>query len=307
MMDLENDFRTEQLELKNDYEGNVVATLISSKKNQGNRKSVLYIHGFIDYFFHPHLAEEFNSNGFDFYAIDLRKYGRSILPHQHENYCKNVEEYFEEISMALKIIDIKSSDIYLMGHSTGGLIVSNYMNDGLNKELVNGVILNSPFLDFNQSAVEKTLSYLVSSFMASFSSYSNIDGVLSPVYAQSLHKDHFGEWNFNLNWKPIKGFPTYFKWILAIRTAQRKLKESKINVPVLLMHSSGSKKLKKFTEEANKNDIVLNIEDMKRVGKGLGKNVHFLEVENAVHDIFLSSEKVRNIAFKDMFSWLNEK
>jgi len=306
-MDLEKDFRTEQLELKNDYEGKVIATLISSKQNQGNRKSVFYIHGFVDYFFHPHLAEEFHANGFDFYAIDLRKYGRSILPHQHKNYCQNIEEYFEEISISLQMIAEKNSEIYLIGHSTGGLIVSNYMNGGANRDLVKGVILCSPFLDFNQSAVEKTLSYIISSVMVTFSSFSKISGALSPVYAQSLHKDHFGEWDFNLNWKPIEGFPTYFKWILAIRKGQKRLTHSAIKVPVLLMHSSGSKKLKKFTEEANRNDIVLNIEDMKRVGKGLGKKVQFLEVENAVHDIFLSSEKVRNKAFKDMFFWLSDK
>ena len=305
-MDLENDFIYETIDLENDYDGKVVSTFISSKRNTGNRKSVLYVHGYVDYFFHPHMAEEFHANDFDFFAIDLRKYGRSILPHQHENYCRDVEEYFEEISIALQMIDQKSSKIYLMGHSTGGLIVSNYMNDGMNKEMVDGLILNSPFLEFNQSAIEKTLSYLLSTVMGSLSAFSRISGALSPVYAESLHKDFFGEWDFNLNWKPIKGFPAYFKWILAIRMGQRKLKDSNIQVPVLLIHSSGSKKLKKYTEEATKNDIVLNIQDMKLIGPKLGANVQLIEVKDGVHDIFLSSEKVRSKAFKDMFLWLDE-
>jgi alpha-beta hydrolase superfamily lysophospholipase len=30
-------------------------------------------------FFHTHVAEKFNENNFDFYALDLRKYGRSLL------------------------------------------------------------------------------------------------------------------------------------------------------------------------------------------------------------------------------------
>lgn len=305
-MDLERDFNTEILELKNDYEGKVVATLISSKHNTGNRKSVLYIHGFIDYFFHPHLAEQFHDNKFDFYALDLRKYGRSILPHQHENFCASLEEYYEEISQALQVICKNSPAIYLMGHSTGGLIVSNYMNDGDNRHLVKGLILNSPFLDFNQSKIEKIVSLIISKIVSKISFFSNIKGALSPVYAQSLHVNHFGDWNFNLKWKPIEGFPTYFKWILAVREAQMKLRNSNIQVPVLLMHSSGSLKPKKYYEDVNRNDVVLNIEDMKRIGKNLGGNVYFLEIKNAVHDIFLSSKEVRKDAFERMFSWLKD-
>ncbi|MEI2670801.1 MAG: hypothetical protein V9G13_06650 [Marmoricola sp.] len=29
------------------------------------------------------------------------------------------------------------------------------------------------------------------------------------IYARSLHQDYFGEWNFNLNWKPIGSFKAY--------------------------------------------------------------------------------------------------
>jgi alpha-beta hydrolase superfamily lysophospholipase len=63
----------------------VIATLISSNRNLGDRRSVLYLHGYNDYFFHTHVAEKFNENNFDFYALDLRKYGRSLLK-------KSVEE-----------------------------------------------------------------------------------------------------------------------------------------------------------------------------------------------------------------------
>jgi alpha-beta hydrolase superfamily lysophospholipase len=55
----------------------VIATLISSNRNLGDA-GVLYLHGYNDYF-HTHVAEKFNENNFDFYALDLRKYGRSLL------------------------------------------------------------------------------------------------------------------------------------------------------------------------------------------------------------------------------------
>ncbi|MGM7310843.1 alpha/beta hydrolase, partial [Acinetobacter baumannii] len=67
----------EQLTLNfpDDYEGKVVATLVRKKATQPTQKAVLYIHGFLDYFFQTEMAEQFNAHGYDFYALDLRKYG----------------------------------------------------------------------------------------------------------------------------------------------------------------------------------------------------------------------------------------
>ena len=90
-MNLHKDYTSETIKLNPDYEGEVTATLISSNFNLGNRKSVLYLHGYIDYFFHPHLGEKFNANNFDFYALDLRKYGRSLLEHQHPTTAKTLK------------------------------------------------------------------------------------------------------------------------------------------------------------------------------------------------------------------------
>lgn len=305
-MNLSKDYTSQIINLNPDYEGEVIATLISSNFNLENRRSVLYIHGYIDYFFHPHLGEKFNAHNYDFYALDLRKYGRSLLDNQHPNYCKDIEEYFEEISIAIRNIQKTSPSIYLLGHSTGGLIASSYMNSGRERNRIDGLILNSPFLDFNQNKFEKTISYWVAKTMSKVSDYSKINGVLSPAYAQSIHKDHYGEWDFNLDWKPIKGFPTYFKWVVAIANAQKKLKKSNITVPILIIHSSASIKISKFSKEAMSKDIVLNIEDIKRVGKKLGNRVTLLKIKNAQHDIFLSSKNVREDGFEKMFSWLTE-
>lgn len=303
-MNLKKDYTGQIIELNSDYEGEVNAVLTSSNYNTGNRKSVLYLHGYIDYFFHPHLGEKFNLNNFDFYALDLRKHGRSLMQHQHPNYCKDIEEYFEEISIAIRKIKIKSKSVFLLAHSTGGLTASVYMNYGKERDLIEGLILNSPFLDFNQSKFEKSISQFVAKIIAKVSSYAKLEGALSPAYAQSVHKDHYGEWDFNLDWKPIKGFPTYFKWVVAIARAQKRLEKSKIKIPTLIMHSSGSIKTSKYSKEAMSNDIVLNIEDIKRVGKKLGNRVTLTKIDNAQHDIFLSPKAVREVGFDKMFSWL---
>lgn len=305
-MDILENYTSTQIQLEPDYEGEVVATLISSDLNQGNKKAVLYIHGYVDYFFQAHLGKAFNEQDYDFYALDLRKYGRSLLEHQHPNYCKSLSEYYEEISLALRQIYEKSNhDVYLMGHSTGGLITSNYMIEGEEKDLVKGLILNSPFFDFNFGDFQKSLIVFAAKVMAAPFDYAKVSGALSPAYAESIHKDYYGEWDFSLDWKPIEGFPTYFAWILAINEAQQKLLEASIDIPILVMYSNGSAKYSKYTEEAKNKDTVLNVEDIKRVGAELGPQVSLMEIENAVHDIFLSSKKVRENALKQMFDWLN--
>lgn len=43
------------------------------------RTAVIYVHGWSDYFFHHRLADYYASLGIAFYAIDLRRYGRSLL------------------------------------------------------------------------------------------------------------------------------------------------------------------------------------------------------------------------------------
>jgi alpha-beta hydrolase superfamily lysophospholipase len=304
-MNFIEDFNYQTIQLAEDYEGEVTATLISAKTNNTRKKAVLYLHGFIDYFFHPHVADQFLRHDFDFYALDLRKYGRSLLPHQHPNYCRDIREYFEEISEALRIINKGNSpEITLLGHSTGGLIAAAYMNDGKEKSLVQNIVLNSPFLDFFLPKAVKILGLLSARVGATFSDYGKLNNGLPPSYPESIHKEYHGEWNFNLQWKPINGFPTYFKWVIAIYEAQQKLNESKIDVPILILHAHRSIKMIQFHEVAHSADIVLDVEQMKALGPKLGDDVTLIEIRNGIHDLFLSKKVVRENAFDEMFGWL---
>ena len=58
------------------------------------------MHGFADYFFQTEYAEWWTERGYDFYALDLRKYGRSLRPHQTPNYVTDLRDYFPEIDAA---------------------------------------------------------------------------------------------------------------------------------------------------------------------------------------------------------------
>ena len=78
-------FLAETLELPDDAEGPVVATLVSRRADTPTRKAVLHVHGFADYFFQADYAAWWTARGYDFYAVDLRKYGRSLRDHQTPN------------------------------------------------------------------------------------------------------------------------------------------------------------------------------------------------------------------------------
>ena len=303
-----NDFTTQILEFPDDYEGKVIATLLRSNENVKGRKSVLYIHGFNDYFFHPHLAEGFNNHGVNFFALDLRKYGRSLLPHQHPNYCKDISEYYEEITESLSIIKKENeAEIIVLGHSTGGLIASMYSNFGDKSDLISALVLNSPFFDFNISKIERNLNLFFARIISLIMPYGNKSKPLSSLYNQSLLKSYYGEWDFNQSWKPENGFPAYFKWLIAINNAQKSIRlSSNIAIPILIMHSNKSLRVKKWSPDILGMDIVLNVEHIKETGKKLGKKVTFLPVENGIHDIFLSKKEVRDKAFNEMINWLKK-
>ena len=294
--------------LKNDYEGEVKTTFISADSNSYKRPVVLYIHGFIDYFFHPHVSSFLDENGYDFCALELRKYGHSLMPHQHPNYCKSITEYFEEVDAAiLKIREINSEEIILMGHSTGGLVSSAFLNSGTERGQVSALVLNSPFLDVNMPSIVRTILKPISGWMGAMFPYAKLDGMLPPIYPSSIHENHEGEWPFDKTLKPIEGFPVYFKWSRAIMVAQDELKNnSDIKQPVLLMHSHDSYLPSKHEPRVMKSDIVLNVEHMKAFGPGLGNNVTMVEIQEGMHDLFLSPKPVREKALNEMIVWLKE-
>ncbi len=62
---------------------------------------VLYVHGWSDYFFQKRLARFWTDRGARFYALDLRKYGRSLRPGQTPGYIADLDTYDEDIAAAL--------------------------------------------------------------------------------------------------------------------------------------------------------------------------------------------------------------
>ena len=70
------------------------------------------------------MARSYARLGGAFYALDLRRYGRSLRPNQIPFWCTRLETYDEEIDASLEIIRraYPQLPVLMLGHSTGGLI-----------------------------------------------------------------------------------------------------------------------------------------------------------------------------------------
>jgi alpha-beta hydrolase superfamily lysophospholipase len=299
-------FKEEILTLEPDSKGANIAVLIKLKSKEATKNAVMYIHGYTDYFFQEHLAEWYTENGFDFYAIELRKYGRSILSHQRPNHIRRIKEYYEEIEQAIDLIKGRDNHSHLIinGHSTGGLVAAMYANFGNKRNKIDALFLNSPFLEFNIPDWQLKLIPRIAKIGHIFPEWiAPIGG--QGVYARSLHKDHWGRWDFSKKLKPLSGFRMYFGWFRAIHEAQKIIQNnSNIDCPILVFHSDKTSYKTSNDPEIFESDVVLNVKHIKKYAGRLGKHVTIIEIPRATHDVFLSKDEVLVVAFDHLKKWL---
>ncbi len=296
-----------------DYAGAVTATLIRHHRTSATptSRALLYVHGYNDYFFQAALGDSIAQHNIDFYALDLRKYGRSLLAHQDPFEVHDLSEYYEELREALRIIrEEGAKDIYLMAHSTGGLITSLYLADTQNQDSIRGFILNSPFFDFNFSKVEEAV--VLPLLVASAGLFPNkiISGTSKTpnLYSQSLLSRYHGLWDYDTRLKKDCGHPIRLSWVRAISRGHKRIQRGlQLPMPILLMSSDKSIRAKGDWKDAfGKADLVLDVEDIQRYGKRLGPHVEAYRIPNGLHDLFLSSDTTAYAtAYRTLFTFLD--
>lgn len=296
------------LSFPDDYEGPVVATLVRRQATPCAGKAVLYLHGFNDYFFQAHLADQYLAHGFNFYALDLRKHGRSLLDFQRPNFCRDIREYYADISAAIEIIMEAENHPFLLlnGHSNGGLIAALYAEEGRYKDRISALFLNSPFFAFRTNPSEKLLIALLAR-LGRVWPFGLIRRRFLPTYTMSIHRDYFGEWDFDSRLKPPEGYPLYFGWFRAISQAQQRLQQGlHLHIPILIMHAEQSIRSRRWSEALLAADAVLNVDDMRRYGPGLGPQTTLMAIRDGMHDLVLSRPAVRARVFARLFGWVNQ-
>jgi len=102
------------------FDGPCRSTIVRLKAKKPTRRGFLYIHGFNDYFFQSEMGQRFVDSGYHFYAVDLRRYGRSNEPWQYPYNIRDMRKYYADIDSAVAQMKRDGiDDITLGGHSTG--------------------------------------------------------------------------------------------------------------------------------------------------------------------------------------------
>lgn len=292
------------------FDGPCRSTIIRLLNSEGSRKAFLYVHGFNDYFFQNEMGERYIDSGYNFYAVDLRRYGRSRLPWQYPFNIRNQKEYFADIDSALQQIRKDgNTDITLGGHSTGGLTVILYAAEKGEDVGVDRVVTNSPFLAWNFSPFMQKIAIPAVSSLGGIFKNSKIDQSKCDGYAYSLLKQFHGFWTYNTNWKMIYSPPVTMSWIRAISKAQAEVKKKRANitVPLLVMHSSRKIDGCNWTPEFMTGDAVLDPFAIRKIGLTLGSDSRqtiVCAIDSGLHDLILSEPIPREAAYDSIFKFI---
>ncbi|MEU8900175.1 alpha/beta hydrolase [Nocardia sp. NPDC048505] len=298
-----------------DGEGEAVATLIRYTPGTGapaTEATVLYVHGFTDYFFQQHLAEHFAQRGHRFYALDLRKCGRSLRDGQTPHFVTDLALYDAELNEALRIVKEETgAPVLVVAHSTGGLITPLWLHR-LNKSTgvaaagITGLVLNSPWFDLQGPSYYRTVGTPIIKAIGRFRSMVELPAAKISSYGDSLHNSVAGEWDYNLDWKPLAGFPVRLGWLRAIRTGHAQLQRGlDVGVPSLILRSRLTKFARRYGPDVDVADAVLDVRQIQRWAGCLGDRTNIVPIDGARHDVFLSSAEPLAQAFTELDNWLD--
>lgn len=311
-------YRQQTFELGSDPdgEGRLVATLVRlGEPRPSATRAVLAVHGFTDYFFHTDLANHLAGRGFAFYALDLHKCGRSWREGQTPHFTTDLARYDRELERALDVIGAESAtaDVLVYGHSAGGLIVSLWLDRMRSRGLiqrkrVTGLVLNSPWLDLQGPAFVRAAPTRAA--IAALSRMRKMSVVRAPTagggYGTTLHRDYAGEFDYDLRWKPIGGFPVTFGWINAIRRGHAKLHRGlDVGVPNLILRSDRSVREVADPDTIQRGDAVLDVRQIARWAGCIGNRTTVVPIADAKHDVFLSIPESRQAAYGELDRWLD--
>jgi alpha-beta hydrolase superfamily lysophospholipase len=310
-----------------DGEGDLVATLVRrGEPDPSVTRAVLVVHGFTDYFFNTEQADHFAARGFAFYALDLHKCGRSWRRGQTPHFTTDLARYDTELERALDLIaqdagpDVGANaapgaDLLVYGHSTGGLVVPLWL-DRLRRRgetarrRITGLVLNSPWLDLQGPAILRTAP--TGAAIGAISRIRKKRVARPPTeggYGATLHKDFGGDFDYNLQWKPVGGFPVTFGWLHAIRRAQVTLHRGlDVGVPNLILRSDRSVREVSDpakVDEIQRGDAVLDVRQIARWAGCIGNRSTIVPIVDAKHDVFLSVPESRQAAYRALDKWLD--
>jgi len=222
--------------------------------------------------------------------------------------------YDTELNEALALVRAERADapVLLMAHSTGGLVLPLWLNrlnrrEGGSAGLgLAGVVLNSPWFDLQGPPAIRSVGTAAIDVIGRFRSKAQVPGGGLDTYGLSLAASEKGEWDYDLDWKPLAGFPITFGWIRAVRHGHAELHRGlDIGIPALILRSKVTHFSRRYSSAVDAADAVLDVRQIARWAGCLGDRTTIVPIEGARHDVFLSTEAPRARAFEEMDEWID--
>ena len=314
-------YESRTIELIDDAEGPCVATLVRARPPESPRLTVLYLHGRNDYFFQTEMADRLRQAGAAFYALDMRKYGRSLRPHQTIGYTDDLSVYDEEIGEAIEIIRSERDDepIVLAGHSTGGLIATLWAHR--HPGVLAGLMLNSAWLEMQSMAAWRGAMAPVIGRIASRNPMWEVPSGGTGHYGRSLagratsglpipeglsaDDPSVAGWPIIQEWKRPESYPVPASWLDAIMAGHETVeKDVHLECPVLSMVSTSAYVDEEWCERVFTSDTVLDPVVIAQRSLGLSDLVTIARFPGK-HDLALSDAPVREQVYATMRGWLD--
>lgn len=279
-------------------------TLIRRRERPASpRALVLQVHGYNDYFFQTHVADLFADMGCAFYAVDMRRAGRSLQPGDKPHHIEDIAEIGEDIGAAVKAIRADAGDhpVIIHAHSTGALAAAIWASDVGDPGLA-GVILNSPFFGL---VPRRGLQYALAATPA-ISRFRSALVVARPPSPYTVGLIEQGGWDFNPEWKKPGGEPATAGWLSATRAAQQRVARGlDIDVPVLAGHSDSSGPDRADNPKHQSQDVVVDVDLTVQYAEKLGTHAKAVVIEGAIHDLSLSATGPRERYFSEVKAFVD--
>ena len=285
----------------------------------------LAVHGWNDYFYQTELARYVDSIGGAFYAVDLRKYGRSLREGQTFGYIRDFDEYDDELHICRDLIYGELGPkipLVLYGHSTGGLACALWADR--HPGAADGLVLNSPWLEYHGSTGMRQAGAPVVEILARTSPTFVLPTAEDDFYQRALTAwrpdpdaeavpGHEGSddpfwttgWNPKPEFRTGSGAPVRPGWLSAVLNGHARVAAGlDVECPILVLTSARSLTGNTWSEDFRAVDSVLDVKQIWKRVPELGSHTTLVKLDDAVHDVTFSRREVRERAFEEIGRFL---
>lgn len=241
----------------------------------------------------------FQNQNFDVVSIEHRGQGFSprLLPDNDKGYVKEFTDYVSDFSQLVEIVDEQLSvdgNIYILGHSMGGLITTRYLQSENVSQKIKSVVLSSPMFEINSKRVAQFLLEKLT---------------FGPAEDYFYFAEHYAPKQFNIQTEKNTKDEARYNYILKLETevfpkiklggvtnnwireslktgkkALSKTEMEKIKVPILLIVPS--------------NDPTVSTTASKQFCKLLNGICTIFQIDRDSHELFQESKEIRAQVFE---------